>query len=262
MGRLADGIARRAGMPGAGVLRYFPAVILLMLYSGYSHPIGLAVSLLVAVGGFLLYARCAPSNPAARWATLLAASGASYYMAGTGGLLFAVLAAADEALIGRRRALAAASLACALAMPGVVSGLLGLDAHEAYSAFLLADPGIAPGKWSYALALYLFFPTLLAGSFLQGRARAELAANPDKAAAARSKAPRKAATSSTKGAGRFFLPAVWVRTTAALCAAGAAAWLLWDGRTRTVLAMDFLADQGRWSEVRELAQRLPSGVYN
>jgi tetratricopeptide (TPR) repeat protein len=262
MGRLADGIARRAGMPGAGGLQYFPAAILLMMYSGYSHPIGPAVSLLMAVAGFLLYARCAPSNPAARGATLLAASGASYYVAGTGGLLFAILAAVDEWLIGQRWTLAAPILACALAMPGVVSGLLGLDANEAYSAFLVADPGIAPGKWSYTLALYLFFPTLLAGSFLKGQARVGAVPDPSKAAAAPSKGPRKATPCSSRATRRFFLPAVWVRTVAALCAAGVAAWLCWDGRTRTVLAMDFLANRGRWSEVLRVAQRLPAGVYN
>ncbi len=270
----AEGLSRRAGLSGGGVVRFVPAAIVLVMYCGYSHPLAPLVSLLAALGAYRLYVRLAPRAPAARLAVLVLACAAIYYLAGAGGMFFAWMAAIDESLIGKRRALAAAALACALVLPWAASALSGLGLEEAYAGFLVSAPGVAPGRWSHTLALYLFFPTVLAGSVLWGNAGAGEALAGAKALPpaplparppARPPRPvRKSGRESGRQSRSFSLrPAAPVVAAGAFfCGVAAAAWFSLDWRTRAVLELDYYAQQELWTEVLRSADRLPAGVYN
>jgi tetratricopeptide (TPR) repeat protein len=268
LGFLAERLIRRGGRTGGSVLPCVPAAIVLVMYCGYSHPPGPVLSLLTALGGFALYVRLAPGAPIGRAATLLIACPVLYHAAGAGSLLFAVLVAIDELLIGNRKRVAAAALACALVVPWAAGTLCGLDFKRAYAGFLVSAPGVAPGRRSHTLALYLFFPTVLAGSVLWGNARAGEASPGAKAVPPAAKPPRRPhqrGPSPGQESRRFpvrRVPARAVAATAFFCGVGAAAWLSLDSLTRTVLEMDYYAQHERWTEVLRSADRLPKGIYN
>lgn len=268
MGVFTQWLARRGGGGGGNVLRYVPAAILLVMYCGYNQPLRPVLSLLVALGGFAIYVRLAPAAPIRRAAMLLTACLVLYYVAGAGSLLFAVLVAADELLVGGRKAAVAAALACAAVIPCAASALFGLDFREAFLGFFVSVAGVAPGSESDTLALYLFFPTVLAGSALWERERMR-EATADAKAVVPAPAPKRRSRKRDRWPGRQRRRYTIRKTSAGFLAAvafflviAAAAWLSLDRRLRTVLETDYYAERERWTDVLRSAQRLPEGIYN
>lgn len=253
MGCFTDWLARRGGRDGGGVLRYFAAAIVLVMYCGYSHPLVPVLSLLAALGGFALYARLAPQGTIQRTAVLLIASVILYLAAGAGSLLFPVLVAVDELLIGRRESVAATSVACAAVIPVAAAAVFGLELKETYAGFVVSAPGVAPECGSYTLALYLFFPTVLAGSVLWGNSGVGDATPGAKATP--SAALKRISRSRP-------LPTAITAMAVVFCGIGVAAWFSLDSRTRAVLETDYYAQQEQWREVLRSAERLPEGIYN
>lgn len=266
MGCLVEDLLRRGRQPGGNVLRFVPAAIVLLIYCVYSHPLGPVLSILTTVGAFAVYVRLAPRAPVKRAATLLIAYPVLYHVAGSSSLLFAVLVAIDECLVENRKPLAGAVMACALVVPWAATAVYGLDVKDAYVHFLASAHGVALVRWSYTLALYLFFPTLLAGSVLWGNARAAEASppvkttNPDAKPTRRSKGNRVPGHASHRRSLRQ-MP-TWAVTTAFFGVLGAAVWLSQDFRTRTTLEMDYFARREQWNEVLQAAERMPKGTYS
>ena len=275
----ADNLSRRAGRPRGNVLRYVPAAIVLEMYGGYSHPLSGVLSLLAALGGYVLYVRLAPRAAIKRLPWLLLACPILYWMAGSGSLLFPIMVAVDELLIGGRKLLAAAALVCVGVVPWTAGMLFGLDAKQAYGGFLVWVPGVALGKWPLTLALYAFFPTVLAGTALWGAARArdvfplpEGHARPRDLSPSRGFAPgppkrrRGKGESSPGRKSRHFslggLPVRAIAIAALFSGVAAAIWCSLDSFTRTMLRIDYEFQHGRWTEVLSSAERLPQGTYS
>ena len=161
-----DAMGRLAGRLRGRVLRYVPCVLLVVMYGSYSHPLGAVLSLQASLIGFVLYVRWAPQRLWQRLAILLLACAILHHLAGSGSVVFPALVAIYELLVARRPALAAAAIVFGLAVPSVSAALFAVDLREAYGGFLVSDPGMLPGKWPLTLALYVFFPAMLAGSLL------------------------------------------------------------------------------------------------
>jgi hypothetical protein len=269
MGLLVEGLLGRGGQRGGEVLRFVPAAIVLLMYCAYSHPLGPVLSILTTVGAFVIYVRLAPVAPVQRVVTLLIVYPVLYHAAGSSSLLFAVLVVIDECLVGNRKRVAGAAVVCALVVPWAAATVYGLDLQDAYARFLLSAPGVALMRWSYTVALYLFFPTVLAGSLLWGNAQAAEASPTAtaKAVVSDSKAarrPRKGGRAPVQESRPFSLrraPA-WAVTAAFFGGVGVAVWFSQDLRTRTTLEMDYYAQRERWSEVLQAAERLPKGSYS
>ncbi len=254
-----DMLSRRAGRPRGNVLRYVPAALVLEMYGTYSHPLSPILSLLVALGGFALYVRLAPRAPIKRLPVLLLACLILYHIAGAGSLLFPVMVAVDEFLIAGRKPVAAAALACGLVVPWTAGTLLGLDLKEAYGSFLVSAAGVVPGRWPLTLALYLFFPTVLAGTAVWGAARAR---NVSPAPKRRS---RRGDSSPSRESRRFLpgrMPARIMATAAFFSGVAAAIWFSLDSLARTMLEIDYHSQHERWTEVLRSADRLPQGLYS
>ncbi len=276
MGVCTEWLVRRGGRGGGNVLRYLPAAIVLVMYGSYNQPLGPVLSLLTALGAFALYVRLAPEALIRRGGILLIACLVLYHVAGAASLLFPVLVAVDELLVARREPVAVAALTCAVVIPCAAGVLFGVDFREAYAGFLVegyagflvSAPGVAPGSGSYTLALYLFFPTVLAGSVLWGNARAGEVSPGAKAASAGptpERRSREGGPSPSRKPRRFAverIPARAVAAAAFFLGIGAAAWFSLDSRTRTVLETDYYAQRERWTEVLRSAERLPEGTYN
>ena len=101
------------------MLRYVPAVVLLAMYGQYIQPLRSVLSFLVALSGFALYLRLAPRGAALRLLALFATWGAVGYVAGVGGVLFPILVAVYEFLVGRRLLLGAVALLLAVGRLGI-----------------------------------------------------------------------------------------------------------------------------------------------
>lgn len=261
------GLIRRGGGRAGPVVPCVPAAILLVMYCAYSHPLNMILTLLAALASHSIYIRYAPKATAWRITTLLLVCPILYHAVGPGSLLFAVLVAIDSLLIEGRARLAAVALGISLVVPWAASVLTGIGLVEAYRGFLDSVPGVKPEQWSHTLALYLFFPTALAGSALWGRTSVERASERIQDTAATHRL-----VDTLRGHGRppghsaRSVPirpvAEWLRAAAFFIGVGALAWLSLDSLTKTVLETDYYAEQGRWSEVLRSAGRMPKGIYN
>jgi hypothetical protein len=169
------------------------------------------------------------------------------------------MVAVDEFLIGGRKLLAAAALVCAGVVPWTAGMLFGLDLNQAYTSFFLQVPGVVTGRWPLTLALYAFFPIVLAGT-----AAWEAAGAGDVSSTGEGRSPMADLLPSRES--RRFPPGglpVRVLAMAALFSGVAATvWLSLDSLTRAMLRIDYDFQQGRWAEVLSSAERLPPGMYN
>lgn len=268
LGVCTDWLVHRTGRNAGYVLPCVPAAIVLVMYGGYGQPLGPVLSLVAALGGFAIYVRLAPEAPVPRVVVLVLACLVVYYSAGAAGLLFPVLAAVDEHLVRKQKFLAVAALACAAIIPCAAGLLFGLGFRQAYAGFVLSAPGVAPASESYTLALYLFFPTVLAGSVQWGNVRARDASPGTEAASARPGPKRRSkkgdSPKSEDPRRRSLSPMPLGAAFAAMffLGAAAAAWLSLDTRLKVVLETDYYAQREQWGEVLRSAEQLPAGVYN
>lgn len=255
----AERLADRAGWRHGRVLGYTAAVVVLLTHGGYSHPLRPVLSLLISLGGFLLYEHVAPKPPIGRAVLFLFAFLVLYPIVGSGSLIFPALVAVDGFLVERRRAMALLALAIALVVPWVSGTVFGIGMKEAYGGFLVSDAGVAPGMWPHTLALYLLFPTLLASSAL--RTSVQVSGIPPAA----SSPPRRDARSRGQEPRRTLLDRRGVRLlgmAAVVCGAVALVWFSMNSFTRTMLEMDYHSQHEQWPDVLNCAERLPAGVYN
>jgi len=255
----ADFVTGRDGRSRGRVLRYVPAAMLLVMVGGYLHPLNAVLALLAAFAGYVGYVRWAPQAPARRLLVLLLAAVALYWFAGSGSLLFPILVALEERVISGRKSLAAAAVLCVLVIPAAAAVGFDMPITTAYAGFLVSDPGVPPGRWSYTLALYLFFPTLLAGTVFWDPARARPAVS---SRGRRAPKGNVSAAGKTPSASRArALPAGMIAVIAFFLAVGGATWISRDALTRSMLEIDYYSQHQRWDDVLRAVDRLPDGIY-
>jgi len=253
-----DVLARLAGGTRGMVARFVPAMVLLMFYGGYHHPLRTILSVLVGLACFALYLRWVGRGPAKRSAVFLVACVALYCLADTAGLLFATLVAIHEFLIRRRPLAGMAALLLGLAMPGVVGKMLfGLAVKGAYGGFLFLDPGVLASGRVYTVVLYVFFPAILVGFVLQRVVLAGRASRARDRSAPEADASNRAASGSFRQERRKRL----LQTVAVFLAAGAVGRFWLDAPVRAALLIDYYCERGKWLEVLDAADNVPPGTY-
>jgi hypothetical protein len=253
-----DVLVRCAGGARGRLLRYVPAVVLLAVYGQYIHTLRPVLSLLVAISGFVLYLRLAPEGAARRFAVFLVTWGAVCYVAGVGGILFAVLVAVFELLLERR--LVAGGLTLCLALVAIWATremLVGVDFDRTHSLFPGSELGTPPRERPYAIVLFLFFPALLV---LEAFKRTWLAGWATKWIGRL--APK---TEPSRNREEPLVQSKWTRILTAVAvfsAASIVAWLWLDMPSRTVLLTDYYAQHEMWPEALDAAHELPFGMYH
>lgn len=258
--RGTDWLVRLAGGTRSRVVRYGPAVILLMMCSAYNHPLSTMLALPTALWCSVLYLRLAPGSPVKQLPVLLVVCVGLYHVAGAASLLLPALVMVHELLIRRRILPAAAALLCGLGIPWIVGmTLFGLPAGKAYSRFLLMDPGIPPSKWPYALILYLFFPAVLAGAVLWRRVLAWRASHAPAGPLPQSD-PRRIAKVFRflwRGKPKWIIQMAFV-----LVGTGAGAWFSLKADNRNLLEIDYYSCHQKWPNVLAAAGKMPRGRFN
>jgi hypothetical protein len=251
-------LSARAGLPRGRVLCYVPAIIVLLMYGRFAHPLSLILSLLTSLGSFVLYVRLAPRAPIGRLATFLISWLVLIQIGGAGSLLYAVMVAIDELLLGGHKFVAAAVLACAGIVPWAAAMVFGVHPKETYGKFLAWAPGVLPGIWPLAIALALFYPTLLTVAVLR-RAR-----SPNCLPACQGPSHKSDVSLDEKPGRLVFgnISAKGLGTLVFFLGVAAAVWFAQDSLTQTVLEIDYHVQHARWAEVLRSAERMPGGVEN
>ncbi len=250
-----------AGRPRGTLVRYVPAILILVVYNGNGHPLKSVLSLLVALLFFALYLRVPDRNAARASLKLTAICTVAYYVAGAGSLLLPVLAAVHELLITRRKLVALTALLSGLAVPWLLGiAIFDLPLSDAYGGSLIsASGGISAWTGRCYLGLYLLFPAVLAGT-VACRVLSARGASRDS-----SRASPETHTSWTRAISHFFSwgESRWSMKVAAVwLSAGAVVWFTSNPEYRIMLQMDYYCEHEMWPEVLRAADRMPRGYYN
>ena len=150
-------------------LRFAPAILLLIVYSQYSHHIGITVALMVAVLFACLHIRITKQS-SFFYVILLIESTAVYYLAGGAFLVFISICALYEIFVTKKMQTAIVCLLTAIAIPYIiVTIVLGLPTDQAFTCltpfhwetFVLDSKATAYAV--YTMFLILPVTVLLAG---------------------------------------------------------------------------------------------------
>ena len=249
------------GRPRGMLVRYVPAVLILVVYNGHGHPLKAVLPLLVALFFFALYLRMAAGNATKASLLLTAICTVAYYVAGAGSLLLPVFVVIHELLIARRKLVALTALLSGLAVPWLLGiAIFDLPWSHAYGGSLVrASGGILAWIGRCSLSLYLLFPAVLAGTAAY-RALSARGASSESGGESPETHP-----SWTQAISHFFSwgESRWSMKVAAVwLLAGAVVWFTSDPGYRIMLQMDYYCGQEMWPEVLRAADRMPRGFYN
>lgn len=255
-----DVLSRAAGRSRGVAARYVPAMLLVVTWAGYGHPLRTALSLLAVLACFTLYVPLAQKSAAKAMAVVIVVSAAVCLLVGVGGLLLPVLVAVYESLVGRRRLVAVTAVLCGLGgLWAMDTGLFGGGIDGAYWRFVASDPGVPVWGHPCVLALYLFFPALLAATALLARSPARRG----QGTKARKKRLRQADPSRARKSLNYLgqdRPRRAIQTVTVLLAAGAVGWFSRDARTKVVLLADYYSQRAMWPEVLDAVDGAPRGM--
>jgi len=255
-----DVLTRLANWPRGVVIRYGPAVLLLVMFGSYGHPLQTVLSLVVALACFVLYLRLVPRDAAKAAAVLLAMCLVAYYIAGAGSLLFSVLVAIDSTLIRRRTLVSLTALLCGLGVPWLMGSMLfHLSLRRAYGDFLISDPEVVLWNWRHALLLYLCFPAVLVGAALHRAVLARRSPNSHDLEASPGESSWTAKLFWGLGQGK---PNWGIKAAAVCLAAGAVARFMLHTDGMVAFQADYYCQHEMWPEVLEAAGKMPTSEYD
>ena len=146
-----DVLTRIADRPRAMVVRFAPAVLLVVICGRYEQPLKSVLSLLVALVCSMAYLRWGSRGGGGRsGALLVVTSVVAFLLAGSGGLLFPCLAAIFEFIHRRRGLVGLVALLCVAGVPLIVgAAVFRIPFGEQFWSFLAF--GRAEGPTELAL---------------------------------------------------------------------------------------------------------------
>ncbi len=255
-----------AGHPRSTILHYVPAIMIILLYNQYSHP--LAACLVSSIGLLFSFAfeRMPLRRAPIRMVVFCLMAAICYILAGAGGVLVFSLMTTVYLLFLRRDWLSAV-----LTLPAAAAIIRAL-AEDVFHmspkhAFLVLTPfsqsmtaGMGTLSWISVVTLYTFVPVtvllICLRKMLFRKTSDSPAAHPKK-----TKSGKMCAAGRLRGASLAYLRELIVPVVpVAVLAVGL--YLSYDKTHRQIVLMNCLARQGRWSEVLELANRMPKNIYN
>jgi hypothetical protein len=255
-----------AGHPRSSILHYFPAIMVLLIYNHYDHPLAACLSLSIGLLFSFVLERVPLRRGPIRMAVFCLMAAISYCLAGAGGALIFSLMTTFYLFFLRRDLLSAA-----LTLPAAAVLIWVLAEYVFHispkEAFLVLTPfcqdltaNIKMLSKVLVVMLYAFVPVTVLLICLW---RMLFSRNRDNSAAhtRRTKSRKTRAVVRHRGAilayfKKFVLPAV----PAILMVVGL--YFSSDKVHRQIVLMNYLARQGQWSEVLELGNRLPKNIYN
>ena len=258
--RLTATLVKRYTQKKAGILPYFPALMLLSIYNGYDFPLSLSLALMSVLGFSALYMAIRSKSEPLRGILFGLLLIASYLTTGGACLLFAGLALLYE-VIKQKNFFTGGIIAAAAALVPYLAGIqmIGLTSRD---AFLRLTPLYSLGEGSILIALLLMISPLAAvlGSWLWTRI-----ASLKKGEHAAHEAPT--GTETIKQKKYLFrllsLPSLRLLPVFILALLFTASLLLSSDPTKKLLhTMMYQARKGSWEKVLSAAEHLPQGTYS
>ncbi len=261
------GLARqhyvRAGRPHPAILPYLPAVLVLLMYSRYDHPLAACLALGAGLSASLLFEKLALRRLPIRIMAFSLVVALSYWLGGVGAALTFTLMTV-VCLLGRREWPAALlSIAAAAAVVWVLADYVFLLSLR---QVLLALTPLS-GEWTEGVSLfsrvllvmlYIFMPLTISLIHLWPVAATDRKphAHVKKVKSGKTRAVRMSHEAFLAQVRRSALPAV----PAVVLVLGLS--LSYDKTKRQVVEMNALSRCGRWSEVLDLGKHMPKHVYS
>ena len=249
------------GCADSTLLPFFPAVMIVLIYNHYDHPLAVcltsSVGLLLSLGFEKIPLRKIPL----RMVIFCLMTAVIYWLAGAGSVLFFSLMTTLYLLFIRRNWVSAIlTLPAAAAVIWLLSEyVFHISPKQAFLVLIPFPELTADFKFIskvLIVALYVFIPVTMSLICLWRILFS-------KYGHVRTRPPRKKRGSPPRGQraflmrlGRFAMPVVPL----AVLAAGLS--LSYDGIHRQIVEMNCLARRGQWSRVLELGRRMPRDIFN
>ena len=248
--------------PGSTILSYFPGIMIILSYNQYGHPLAACLACSVGLLFSLIFEKMSLLKRPIRMIVFCFMAAICYCLAGAGGtLVFSLLTVVYSLFLRRDWLLVVIPLLAAAAIIWILAEYVFHMSPK--QAFLVLTPfsrsmTVSVGILSEVsiVMLYAFVPVtvlfLCLCKMLFVKASGAPAAHPKK-------------TKRNKYRARRALPVYFkkiVVPVAPLAVLAVGLYISHDMTHRQIVLMNGLSRQGRWSEVLELANRLPKNIYN
>ncbi len=254
------------GYHSSTVLHFFPAIMILIIYNNYDHPLPACLTLFVGLLFSFVLERVPLRRAPIRVAVFCLIAAIGYCLAGAGGVLIFSLMTILYLIFLRRDLLSAV-----LILPVAAAIIWVLAEYVFYispkQAFLVLTPfcrdftaNMKMLSKVLVVMLYAFVPVtvlficLLRMLFSRDRDNSSAHTRRTKSRKTRAVVRRRGAILTYFK--KFVLPAVPVTVMAV------GLYFSYDKVHRQIVLMNYFSRQGRWSEVLELGNRLPKNIYN
>jgi len=248
------------------ILHYVPAIIIILSYNRYSHPLAACLACSVGLLFSLVYERIPLSGGLIRMVVFCITAAICYCLAGAGGILVFSLMTTVYSLFLRRDWLPAV-----LTLPAAAAIIRALAEYVFHmspkQAFLILTPfsrSMTAGMETFprisVVMLYAFVPLTIIliclWRMLFRKVEDVRAAHPEKKKSNKMRMAGRSRGATLAYFRKLAVPVVPV----AVLAVGL--YFGYDKTHRQIVLMNCLSRQGRWSEVLELGSRLPKNIYN
>ncbi len=255
-----------AGHHSSTVLQYFPAIMILVIYNNYDHPLAVFLTLSIGLLFSFVLERVPLRRARIRMAVFCLMVAIGYCLAGAGGVLIFSFMTILYLVFHRRDWLSAF-----LTLPVAAAIIWVLAEYIFYiwprEAFLVLTPfcrdltaNMKMLSKVLVVMLYAFVPVTVLLIFLWrmlfGRDQDTSAAHTRKTKSRKNRAVVRRRGAVLAYFKKFVLPAVPVTVMAV------GLYFSYDKIHRQIVLMNYLSRQGRWPEVLELGNHLPKNIYN
>jgi hypothetical protein len=251
-----------ADHPRSTILHYFPAIMIILSYNQYSHPLAACLTSSMGLLFSFAFERMPLRRGTIRMVVFCLMAAICYCIAGAGGVLVFSLMTTVYLLFLRRDWLPAV-----LTLPAAAAIIRVLAEYVFHmspkQAFLVWTPffqsmtsGMGTLSWISVVMLYTFVPVTVLLICLRKMLFRKTSDSP-------AAHPKKTKRNKGRPWGTFpayFKKLVMPAVPVAVMAVGL--YFSYDKTQRQIVLMNCLARQGRWSEVLELGNRLPKNIYN
>ena len=266
LGGLAKQHYAHAGHSKSTILPYFPAIMILLMYNHYDHPLAACLTSCAALLFSYVWERLPLNRRPARLGVFCLMAAFSYWLAGSGGILVFSLMTTAYLLFLRRDWLSAA---LTLPVAGIVIwGLAEYVFHiSPKQAFLILTPfsrdlstDLNRLSQVSVVMLYAFVPMTVSliclWKMLFSKDRDTGALRPRKRKGRRTDAGTWHWRAFVEYLRRIAMPVV------PIALLGAGLYASFDNIHRQIVLMNYLARQKQWSDVLEVGKRLPKRIHS
>jgi hypothetical protein len=255
-----------AGHPRSTILSYFPAIMIILTYNQYGHPLAACLACSVGLLFSFIFEKVPLRRRPVRMVVFCLMAAICYCLAGAGGVLVFSLMTTVYLLFLRRDWLSAV-----LTLPAAAAIIRALAEYVFYmspkQAFLTLTPfsrSMTEGMETFSgisiLMLYVFVPVTVSLIYLW-RILFRKASDSRTVDSKETKSKKARAVGGLRGAiPAYFRKIVVPITPIAVLVVGL--YFSYDKVHRQIVLMNCLSRQGRWPEVLDLGNHLPKNIYN